>query len=36
LDERCVRLRAIIGVGPITADAAVAIVGSAHEFRNER
>lgn len=35
-DERCVRLRAIIGVGPITADAAVATVGSAREFRNGR
>ena len=35
-DERCVRLRAIIGVGPITADAAVATIGSAHEFKNGR
>ncbi len=35
-DERCVRLRAIIGVGPITADAAVATMGSAHDFRNGR
>ena len=35
-DERCVRLRAIIGIGPITADAAVATIGSAHEFRNGR
>ena len=35
-DERCVRLRAIIGIGPITADAAVATVGSAREFRNGR
>jgi transposase len=31
-DERCVRLRAIVGIGPITADAAVATVGNAREF----
>ena len=35
-DERCVRLRAIIGIGPITADAAVATVGNAREFRQGR
>ena len=35
-DERCVRLRAIIGVGPITADAAVATVGDAREFKQGR
>ena len=35
-DERCVRLRAIIGVGPLTADAMVASVGSAKDFRNGR
>ena len=35
-DERCVRIRAIIGIGPITADAAVATVGSARDFRNGR
>ena len=35
-DERCVRLRAIIGVGPITADAMVASVGTAREFKNGR
>ena len=35
-DERCVRLRAIIGIGPITADAVVASVGSAKEFKNGR
>lgn len=35
-DERCARLRAIIGVGPLTADAMVASVGSAKEFRNGR
>jgi transposase len=36
VDERCVRLRAVIGVGPITADAAVATVGNAHEFKQGR
>jgi len=35
-DERCVRLRAIVGIGPITADAAVATVGNAHEFKQGR
>jgi transposase len=35
-DERCVRLRAIIGVGPITADAIVATVGNAREFKQGR
>jgi len=35
-DERCVRLRAIIGIGPITADAAIATLGSAKDFRNGR
>ena len=35
-DKRCVRLRAIIGIGPITADVAVTKIGSAHEFRNAR
>ncbi len=35
-DERCIRLRAIIGIGPITADAAVATVGNAHEFKHGR
>ena len=35
-DVRCVRLRAIIGVGPITADAIVASVGNAREFSNGR
>lgn len=35
-DERCVRLRAIIGIGPLTADAAVATLGSATDFRNGR
>jgi transposase len=35
-DARCKRLRAIIGVGPITADAVVATIGSAQEFSNGR
>ena len=35
-DDRCTRARAIIGVGPITADALVATVGSAQEFKNGR
>ena len=35
-DERCVRLRSIIGVGPLTADALVATVGSARAFKNGR
>jgi len=35
-DERCVRLRAIIGVGAITADAVVATVGNAREFKHGR
>ena len=35
-DERCMRLRAIIGIGPITADAVIATLGSAEDFRNGR
>jgi transposase len=35
-DEQCVRLRAVIGVGAITADAAVATVGNAREFKHGR
>ena len=35
-DEACTRLRAIIGVGPITADAVVATIGSAQSFANGR
>lgn len=35
-DETCMRLRAIIGVGPITADAVVATIGSAQDFKNGR
>jgi len=36
VDERCVRLRTIIGIGPITADAFVASVGMGKEFKNGR
>ena len=35
-DARCVRLRALVGIGPLTADAVVASVGSAKEFKNGR
>lgn len=35
-DEACTRLRAITGVGPITADAVVATIGSAQSFANGR
>ena len=35
-DARCVRIGAIVGVGPITVDAMVASVGNAREFRNGR
>ena len=35
-DERCRRLRAIPGVGPLTATAVVASVGNAREFRSGR
>ena len=35
-DARCVRLRELIGVGPLTADAMVASIGSAREFKNGR
>ena len=35
-DERCVRLRGIVGIGAITADAMVASLGTAQEFRNGR
>lgn len=35
-DERCVRVRLLIGIGPITADALVASLGSAREFKNGR
>jgi transposase len=36
MDERCGRLRAIVGIGPITADAVIATLGSAKDFRNGR
>jgi len=35
-DERCVRVRSIIGIGPLTADAVVATIGDAKEFKNGR
>lgn len=35
-DERCRRLQQITGVGPLTADALVATVGDARDFRNGR
>jgi len=35
-DERCIRLRAVPGVGPLTASALVATVGNAREFRSGR
>jgi transposase len=35
-DARCVKLRALIGIGPLTADAMVASVGNAREFKNGR
>lgn len=35
-DEQCVRLRVVIGIGAITADAAVATVGNAREFKQGR
>ena len=35
-DERCVRVRSIIGIGPLTADALVATIGDAKEFKNGR
>lgn len=35
-DGRCLRLRAVVGVGPLTADAMVASIGNAREFKNGR
>lgn len=35
-DSRCARLRAVVGVGPLTADALVASIGNAREFKNGR
>src|SRR5690606_4756120 len=36
LDERCVRIRSIIGIGALTADAVVATIGEAKAFKNGR
>jgi transposase len=36
LDVRCVRVQGAVGVGPLSADAAVASVGDAREFANGR
>ena len=36
LDCRCRRLQALVGVGPLTADALVATVGDGRDFRNGR
>lgn len=35
-DARCARLRDLVGVGPLTADAMVASIGNAREFKNGR
>jgi transposase len=35
-DERCQRIRALSGVGPLTADAIVASIGNAQDFKNGR
>ena len=35
-DERCGRIRGLTGVGPLTADAIVATLGNAHEYKNGR
>lgn len=35
-DERCTRIRTLTGIGPITADAMVATVGNARDFKNGR
>ena len=35
-DERCERIRELTGIGPVTADAVVASVGNAAEFKNGR
>ena len=35
-DQRCTRIRALVGVGALTADATVASIGSAKEFKNGR
>lgn len=35
-DARCVRVQQLVGIGPLTADAVVAMVGDAREFKNGR
>jgi len=35
-DQRCRRIRALVGIGALTADATVASIGSAKEFKNGR
>ncbi|SFN72046.1 IS110 family transposase [Dokdonella immobilis] len=35
-DERCVRVRSLVGIGPLTADAVVATIGEGKEFKNGR
>jgi transposase len=35
-DARCVRVQQLTGIGPLTADAVVATVGNAREFKNGR
>lgn len=35
-DERCRRIRGLTGVGPLTADAIVASIGNAQDFKNGR
>ena len=35
-DARCAHLRELVGVGPLTADAIVASIGNAREFKNGR
>ena len=35
-DERCTRVRSLVGIGPLTADALVASIGSANDFKNGR
>ena len=35
-DERCRRVRALTGIGPITSDAVVASIGDGHDFKHGR
>lgn len=35
-DARCIRVQQLVGIGPLTADAVVAMVGDAREFKNGR